>query len=137
MPSHLVVTRMLALTVTLTLQGCAPNGHGIVLNVDGSSDTTHFVVLGFGVVSIPKKPDTPVTAIRTQSLGLAVTDLPGSSVSLGYASGQIVAMPDGVEDVVVEFESAPFGAVCLRAPKRDATDANSNTSACQIKGTEK
>ncbi|MDX2144418.1 MAG: hypothetical protein SFV19_13765 [Rhodospirillaceae bacterium] len=117
--------------LALCLQGCAQDSRGIVIDLDGDPTTRHVMVLGFGIVSMPKATaEASVTAVRTQSLGVSLSDLPGIALNAGYASSQVVAMPDGMKDVVVEFESTPFGKVCLRAPASDGAVSQSPQSIC-------
>lgn len=68
----------------------------------------HYVVLGFGVVSVPKLPRA-VTVTKVQVLGgVLANDAPGVRVSAGLVHGMAVSIP--VEaDVQVEVSEKPFG----------------------------
>jgi hypothetical protein len=77
--------------------------------------TRHYVIVGFGVVSIPKQPTTSsVHVSKVQAFGLTVADQPGLSVALGYASGMVAAIPPDVDDVRLEVSDRPFGPVTIR-----------------------
>ena len=93
----------------LAASGC--QGFGGVVPVEGASGTTHFVVIGFGIVSVPGKTDQPtaVTAVRTEALGLTLTNGPGPAATLGYVSGSFVRVPAGAKDVRVEVEQRTGG----------------------------
>jgi hypothetical protein len=93
-------------TASLDSSGCS----GIPID-DGA--TRHYVIVGFGVVSVPKQPASTVHVSKVQALGLTVADQPGLRVALGYASGMVAAIPPDV-DVRLEVSDQPFGPVTIR-----------------------
>ncbi len=100
----------------LALSGCTGLGCCLTLPVQGES-SIHYVVLGLGIVSIPK-PDTQtaILATKTQTLGIVVSDQPGAKVGVGYNSGSVVTIPDGAKDVRVEISQNPGGSVTISSP---------------------
>ena len=94
--------------LSLGVAGCAP------LQIEGD-DTWHFVVIGAGIVSIPKQ-DAPVAvdATKIEAIGLTIADRPGSRVSLGYMSNTSVRVPDNAEDVLLEVSDETGGPMTLR-----------------------
>lgn len=107
----------LALLVVV-ITGCSSNRRSLALAVNGER-SLHFVVIGFGVVSVPKtEANVAVTATKVQGLGVTVTDAPGLKVGLGYSSATTVSVPDEAEDVRVEVYQEFGGPVVV-----DATSA--------------
>lgn len=81
----------------LILSACSP------LAFKGKGDSIHYVVLGLGVVTIPKpESEIAVTAAKTNSFGIAISNQPGLKFSAGYSSGFFLAIPDHAKDVRVE-----------------------------------
>jgi hypothetical protein len=74
-----------------------------------SGDTVHYVIIGFGVVSVRDNAKDAIVATDTQDLGLTIADRPGVRVALGYVSSTVVAVADGAKDVRVETARRPFG----------------------------
>jgi hypothetical protein len=72
------------------------------------------VIVGFGVVSVPKQPENRVHVSKVQAVGLTVADQPGLRFALGYASGMVAAIPPDVDDVQLEVSDRPFGPVTIR-----------------------
>lgn len=100
----------------LVLSGCSGLNCCLSLPVQGNS-SIHYVVLGLGIVSIPKpNAQTAILATKTQALGVVVSDQPGAKVGLGYTSGNVVAIPDGAVDVRVEISQSPGGNVTVTSP---------------------
>ena len=75
--------------------------------------TVHYVIVGFGVVSVPKPPASSVHVSKVQAFGLTVADQPGLRFALGYASGMVSAIPPDA-DVRLEVSDRPFGPVTVR-----------------------
>jgi hypothetical protein len=89
---------------------------GAVIPVTGESGTTHFVVIGFGIVSVPAPADAPAaTAVRLDALGLALSNAPGAAATLGYTSASFVRVPSGAKDVRVEIEQRVGGPLRVTA----------------------
>jgi hypothetical protein len=97
------------LGICLVSSGCS----GIPID-DGA--TRHYVIVGFGVVSVPQPPSASTVHVsKVQAFGLTVADQPGLRLALGYASGMVAAIPPDVDDVRVEISDRPLGPVTIRA----------------------
>lgn len=77
--------------------GCAP------VRISGKNGTSHYLIVGFGLVSVDKQSASAATIVRSRSLGATVTDSPVLKASLGYASGTTVAIPNNASDVRIEI----------------------------------
>jgi hypothetical protein len=98
------------------LSGCSSFGCCLTLPVS-EEQSVHYVILGLGVVSIPKtEQKTAVFAAKSQALGIVVSDQPGAKLGIGYSSTSLVTIPDGAEDVRVEVSQTPGGSVTVNAP---------------------
>jgi hypothetical protein len=88
------------------------------LPVPGSGGTTHYVVVGLGVVSVN---DTKNAAIATDShvLGLQVSSAPGIKFGAGYVSGSVVMIPNNARDVRIAVERSPFGGVTIQVDRAE------------------
>lgn len=94
--------------------GCSP------IVIQGESGTAHYVVLGFGIVSVPgQAEETAVNAVRIQSVGLTVSNQPQAKFSLGYLSSSTVAIPADTDGVLVEVSQELGGPLIVRAPSDD------------------
>lgn len=99
------------------LTGCSGPGCGLVLPV-ADNDSIHYVVLGLGVVSVPKPAgETAVLATKLDALGLSISDQPGGKLGLGYTSASVVAIPDKAENIQVEISQKPGGPLTVVSPK--------------------
>lgn len=87
----------------LLLSGCAIERNG----------TVHHVVIGFGIVSVPATTSPAAQAVRTQALGIHISDAPGPRFTLGYVNGIVVTVADGATNIIVET-SAGLGKFKLR-----------------------
>jgi hypothetical protein len=108
--------RSVALAAALTLV-CGCSHRGMVLNYE-SQDSLHYVVIGFGMVSVPKstQPDA-VTATKFNAVGISVSNQPGLSFGVGYSSSSVVAVPANAEDVRVDVGSCAGGGVRVTADR--------------------
>ncbi len=98
------------------LSGCSSFGCCWTLPVS-EDQSVHYVILGFGVVSVPKtEKKTAVFAAKSQALGIVLSDQPGAKLGIGYTSSSLVTIPDGAEDVRVEISQTPGGSVTVNAP---------------------
>jgi hypothetical protein len=106
---------VLVCAIALGSSGCS----GIPIR---SGETTHYVIVGIGVVSIPSAAEqTDVRVSRMHVLGLSLVDQPGLRFALGYASGTAVAVPADAEDVRVEVSQRPFGELRVHANETGPT----------------
>ncbi len=74
------------------------------------------------------KPEaqTAILATKMQTLGVVLSDQPGTKLGLGYSSSQVVAIPDGAKDVRVEISEKPGGPVVVDAPSALLTPGPKN-----------
>ena len=103
------LTRLTCIAITaltmVGLCGCSTSNAkvktaGGVITLDG----THYLVVGFGIVSV-SKTETPVAAqvMRGQVLGLQISNQPGLKLAVGYSDGQTVLVPaEKADDVRLE-----------------------------------
>jgi hypothetical protein len=90
--------RILGLALLVGLAGCAPFHKG---------DTTHYVVIGFGVVSVPRTNTSPVQVVKSQAIGLSVSDQPGIKFGIGYSSSTTVSIHTN-QNVLIEVSDRPL-----------------------------
>ncbi len=112
-----IIALLAIVTAMIALPGCSSFGCCMTVSVDGE-DSQHYVILGIGVVSIPKPgTETAILATQSQALGLHISDQPGMKLGLGYSTSSTVAIPDHAEDVRVEISQRPGGPITVDSPK--------------------
>jgi hypothetical protein len=99
-PSTFLST-LVSLIILIAIPGC-------VMRVDGENNTTHHVVIGFGMVSTNEAPRNAVVTTDVTALGITLSDRPGLKFGIGYTASTIVTVAPGASDVRVEV-SKPFG----------------------------
>lgn len=87
------------------------------LAIPGRGGTTHYVVLGFGVISVNERGRPGVVATDGQTLGVCVSDRPGLKLAVGYSSSAVVSVADGAEDVRVEASRRVGGPLVVEAAR--------------------
>ena len=108
--SRRYIVSLLALMVA-ALTGC----RGVRFE---GEDSIHYLVIGIGIVSVPKNhAEIEATIIRSHSLGLTVTNAPGNSFSLGYTRSAVIFIPDEAKDLTIEVEDTPTGMIRVTVPK--------------------
>lgn len=104
----------LVLALALMANGCAPFGP---LKISGKSGETHYVVLGFGVVSVPSPDDSSsLMAARHLSAGLMISNQPGMKLNLGYSRGMVTSIPLDAQSLV-EIDGDTFGSLRVKSVK--------------------
>ncbi|WP_051361111.1 hypothetical protein [Desulfuromonas sp. TF] len=94
--------------------GCGPDTYGLAFPLKDRSGSIHYLIIGAGVVTVPKNHhETAVLATRSHALGVVVSDQPGVKMGVGYLSSQVLAVPEGAEDVRVEIFRAPGGPIIV------------------------
>ena len=89
----------------LSLGSCSPIG------IQGE-ESSHYLVLGFGVVSVPKGSEGEAAQVtKSQVLGIMVSDQPGIRLGIGYISGSTIAIHENARDVRIVVSDHPFGPV--------------------------
>ena len=110
------------LSFSVIMSGCGPLACCASLPIRGSQGSVHYLVIGLGLLSVPKPEDkTAVLATKMQTLGVGVSDQAGLKVGIGYASSTVVAVPDGAEDVRVEVSQKLGGSLIVDTPKANLT----------------
>jgi len=97
----------------MLLSACAQLGCCVAIRADGDRETRYFV-FGFGIVSVPQAQRTDIVATRMSALGISISSQPGMKLGIGYASSEVLAVPTGVDDVVVEATTCPSEGMLLR-----------------------
>ncbi len=85
---------------------------GSVIPIEGKEGTKHFIIIGFGIVSVKRlEGETAAIATNSQALGINVSDQPGLKLGVGYSSSTVLTVPDGTraDDVRMEVSKRPFG----------------------------
>ena len=100
----------------LVLTGCSSIGCCLTTQIQGKN-TTHFIVLGVGIISIPKAVNTGITATRTHALGAVASDQPGMRFGLGAISSSTLTVEKGAKDVRMEMSRDPTGDITTRVER--------------------
>lgn len=100
MPKFFRVGILLVLLVTSSCIVSIP-GKG------SESNTSHHIVIGFGIVSVNEPENIALISTSTQVLGINLSDRPGMKLGVGYSSNTVITVPDGAEDVRVEVSQLP------------------------------
>lgn len=88
----------------LMLTGCCG------LPISGRDGTVHHLIIGIGVVSVPKPGEgTPVTAVRSHVLGIDLAGGPAAGFRAGYSFNADVFLPRDADNVCAEISGLPFG----------------------------
>jgi hypothetical protein len=94
------------LVVLLLFAGCIPLRKG---------GTTHYVIVGFGVVSVPSTNSPAAQVVRSQAIGLTVSDQPGVKVGIGYASSTTVNIRTN-QNIAIEISGRPGQPLKINTP---------------------
>jgi hypothetical protein len=86
---------------------------GCALPLQSSSGTTYHVIIGFGVVAVSDPEQTAAVVTQAQSIGAAISNRPGLTLGIGYASSTVTTVADGAEDVRIEAAGHPGGALTV------------------------
>lgn len=73
----------------------------MAIRADGA-EQTRYIVLGIGVLSVPRAMPSDVVATQMTAVGLAISGQPGLKVGLGYSFSTVLAIPHEVRDATVE-----------------------------------
>jgi len=88
--------------LSLSLSGCA-------FETKGSDGSRHYLIIGAGLVSVNDQKSNAAVAVRTHSLGIALSDIPGMHMVAGYGSSKYVSVNDGSKDLIIEVADRPRG----------------------------
>jgi len=97
--------RRLAATIVLaTVLGATS---GCVLPVKAGDGSRHYVVVGIGIVSVPRADAaSTVSAAKVQALGVVATTGPGARLAIGYINTHQVEVAADTQWAVVEIGDA-------------------------------
>lgn len=84
--------KIVALFLTAVLCGCVPIHSG---------KTTHYLVLGFGLVSVNSTNQPAATVVKANVLGIMGSSMPGPKLTVGYASTTVATVATN-QNVIVE-----------------------------------
>lgn len=101
----------------LALMGCA-------FETKSGDGTRHYLILGAGLVSVNDQQSNAAVAVRTRSLGIALSDIPGMGMTAGYASNKYVGVTDGNKHLVIEVADHPQGDLSVNVRGTPATQEN-------------
>ena len=101
--------RLALLLIAISVSACS----GIPF--EDRHGTTHYLILGFGVVSVPKSSNLQSSAevVKATSLGIALSNQPGVQFSVGYATNTTVLVPDDADDVIIEVADRFWGPMTI------------------------
>lgn len=78
--------------------------------MQGKNGSVHHLIVGFGVVTTAKDDENAgVLAIKTQAIGLQLSDQPGIKFALGYSDCSVVLVPETTKNIVVEVSQPVLG----------------------------
>ncbi|NOQ13846.1 MAG: hypothetical protein GQ583_05100 [Methyloprofundus sp.] len=102
--------RLFFILLSLSTTGCS----GIIFT--DKSDTIHHLIIGIGVVSIPK-PKGTVDAIvsKSESIGIQFSNQPGLKFGIGYMESSIIEIPEQTENILIDVSQKSFGPLRIRA----------------------
>ena len=86
------------------------------MRIAGKNGTSHYLVLGAGLISVNQTNAQAASVVRSHTLGMMITDAPGMKFSAGYSSATAVSVAEDAEDVRIEIEGKPGGDLTVIAP---------------------
>jgi hypothetical protein len=105
-----VIIKILLIWLVAYLAGCSG------IPVTSGDGTINHLIIGLGVVSVHHPAGKgAATVIKTQTLGLSVSNQPGIKASVGYASNSAIIIPDGTQDFCAEISQRPFSALKMES----------------------
>ena len=106
------MTKWLSAVLIIVCTGCIPLR---------TKDSTHHVVLGIGVVSIPRSssivPEEEPRVVKAQYLGVLVGDQPGARLGIGYGNSISTIVPTN-RNVIIEVSDGPFQPVTVQVHEK-------------------
>lgn len=95
---------------------------GCAIPVTGAEGTRHYVVVGFGIVSVPGPSDAPVTAVKVQALGVVVSAAPDARLVAGYTKSYQVEVAAYAAPVLLELSDSIAGPLKIRTQMPDSQE---------------
>ena len=109
-------------TVLISFTACS----GIPLRA--KNGTTHYVIIGLGVVSVNQSNQTAAVVTAEHSVGIVMSSQPGLNFGAGYSSGLTTVIPDGARDVRIEVSRRPFGPIAVDVQSAVLSNQQSGTT---------
>lgn len=110
-----IVKTIITMAISTQFAGCA-NTSCCLSTTTETADSVKYIIIGFGIVTVPKNNrDNGILAVKTQSLGILVSDQPGAKFSAGYSSGTTVSIPHDADSAVVEVRSCSNDGITVKA----------------------
>lgn len=81
-----------------------------------SHGTRHYVILGFGIVSVNDTNKNMANVVRGRALGFSACGGPGANATVGFASFTSVAIKTNAP-LLIEIKASPLGAVKVNVNK--------------------
>ena len=90
--------------IAAALGACSSGG--LVLRDPSAGDTDRYIVIGFGVVSVPRVPACAraVTATHAETYGVLITTAPGARFVIGYGQADTTTVNRKAGEILVEVE---------------------------------
>jgi hypothetical protein len=107
--------------------------------IHASDGTTHYVIVGIGIVSVDNSKTNAAVVTRADSVGLSISGQPGMKVGIGYASGCTVQVAEGAEDVRMEVSRRPGGPIVVEvdsARLKPVASSHGGRSGTELHGSE-
>lgn len=115
--------KLLSIIAMLFMGGCA-NTTCCLTTVQETDSAIRYVVIGFGVISIPKQKQNEmdgILATKMTAVGLVVTNQPGLKVGLGYSSSSVITVPNDTNNTVVEVSTCADEGMSVTAKSSKTT----------------
>lgn len=102
--------RLILLGLFSNLWGCSG------IPISGKDGSIHHLIIGVGLVTTPgNNGENSVTMTKAQVLGVHFSSQPGLKFAAGYSSSSAVVVPESVDNILLEIEQQPFGALSIKA----------------------
>jgi hypothetical protein len=114
--STVIISVILLMTVSCASTRSITTTGGVV-EIPGKEPTRHFLVFGFGIISLkPPEAETAVMAIDQTVLGLYAGNIPMPNFGVGYQQKTTTIVPDGLkaDDIRIEVLRKPFEGLEIR-----------------------
>jgi hypothetical protein len=85
------------IALLLFLTGCVPLS---------SNGTRHYVIIGFGIVSVPLTNSPAAQVVKSQAIGLSINDQPGTKLSIGYMDSTVINVQTNT-NILIEVSKLP------------------------------
>lgn len=105
-----------------SLTGCS----GVPIHT--KNGTTHYLIIGLGVVSVNHSNQTAAVVTAQHSIGIIMSSQPRLNFGAGYSSSLTTLIPDGAQDVRIEASRRPFGPITVDVQSAILSNQRTNTT---------